>query len=126
MNAIPLLAGFVIFQAGLGGLGFAEALSRAERYETDAKAQAWRAEKLNPFLNARIGPVFDRCEAGMSSAQRFTLVVSFKAGRFDRVEANDDGPVAQCAAAAFTAFPWPAPPYPDFAEEVRMNLTGGR
>lgn len=126
MVVVPLLASFVMFQSGLGGLTFGEALSRAERYEADAKAQAWRTGTLNPFLDARIRPVIDRCELGMTSPQRFTLVVSFKAGRFDRVEADDEGPVARCMADAFTAFPWPAPPYDDFAEEVRLTLTGGR
>jgi hypothetical protein len=126
MSAVPLLAAFVIFQAGPAGLGFAEALSRAERYDTDAKAQAWRAQTLNPFLKARLQPVLDRCELGMTAPQRFTLVVSFKGGRFDRVENNDDGPVARCMADAFGAFAWPAPPYDDFAEEFRLTLTGGQ
>ncbi len=127
MFAAPLLAGLILAQAsGPAGLGFGEALSRAERYESDAKAQTWRAETLNPFLKPRMQPVFDKCEAGMTSPQRFTLVVSYKAGRFDRVEANDDGPVAACMAQAFDAFPWPTPPYDDFAEEVRLTLTGGQ
>lgn len=128
MFAAPLIASLILVQAaqaGPAGLGFGEALSRAERYETDAKAQTWRAATLNPFLEARLRPVFDRCEAGMTAPQRFTLVVSFKAGRFDRVESNDDGPVAACMTQAFEAFPWPAPPYDDFAEEVRLTLTGG-
>jgi hypothetical protein len=133
MLAVPLLASLILSaaaqsgaSAGLGGLGFAEALARAERYEDDAKAQAWRAETLTPFLNTRMTPVFTRCEAGMTTPQRFTLVVSFKGGRFDRVEANDDGPVARCMADAFSAFPYPAPPYDDFAEEMRLDLQGGR
>lgn len=129
MIAVPLLASLILStaaQSGLGGLGFAEALARAERYEEDAKAQAWRNDKLNPFLNARMAPIFTRCEAGMTAPQRFTLVVSFKGGRFDRVEANDDGPVARCMVDAFSAFPYPAPPYDDFAEEMRLNLEGQR
>lgn len=124
MSLAPVFASFVIFQAGLGGLSFGEALSRAERYETDAKAQAWRVQTLNPFLDARIKPVIDRCELGMTSPQRFTLVVSYKAGKFDRIEANNEGPVARCMADAFNGFPWPAPPYEDFAEEVRLTLNG--
>lgn len=123
---MPLLASLVLLQAGqagLGGLAFGEALSRAERYETDPKAQVWRQDRLMPFLNGRMQPVFVKCDPG-AAGQRFTLVVSYKAGRFDRIESNDDGPVAHCIADAMEAFPWPAPPYDDFAEEFRMNLAG--
>lgn len=123
MSVAPLFASFVILQASLGGLSFGEALSRAERYETDPKAQAWRKEKLMPLLNGRMQPVFEKCDPG-AKAQRFTLVVSYKAGRFDRIEANDDGPAARCIVESMQGFPWPAPPYDDFAEEFRMNLNG--
>jgi hypothetical protein len=125
MIAAPLLAGLILVQAP-AGLGFGEALARAERYDKDPKAEAFRANTLDGFLDGRMEPLFAKCEAGMTAPQRFTLVISFKAGRFDRIERNDDGPVAQCMADAFETFPYPAPPYDDFAEEVRMTLTGGQ
>ena len=128
MITAPIIASLVLATTAQAsaGLGFGEALARAERYEADAKAEAWRAAKLDPFLDGRMEPLFAKCEAGMTAPVSFTLVISFKAGRFDRIESNDDGPVARCMADAFERFPYPAPPYDDFAEEVRMKLTGGR
>lgn len=116
-----LLSTALLFQAS-GSLGFAEALSRAQRYEDDAKASAWRKASLDPLLKAQVLNIFDRCYPATAPRTEFTMVISFSKGRFDRIERNDEGRIAECVADAFATLPYAKPPYDDFAEEIRVEL----
>jgi hypothetical protein len=116
------LAVALLFQSG-SGLGFAEALARAQRYEDDAKAQVYRDGPLKTALAGPIQSIFARCYPDSDRRTlNFSLVLSFKAGAFDRVESNSDDRVADCMTRAFSGLSYGKPPYEDFAEEIHMEL----
>jgi hypothetical protein len=115
--ALPLL-----FQSG-AGLEYTEALARATKYATDAKAQFWRTDTLNPFLTPRTKALFGRCyPASVRRPVNFTLVLSFEDGKFDRVVSDSDDAVAECMIDAFAEYRWPQAPYADFAEVIHVVL----
>ena len=105
-------------------LAYAEALARAERYEKDPAAERYRTTVMQPPLRGGMPPILDACSAGtnLSARPNFTVVVSFKGGKFEAVRHTSDHPVAQCIAERMSRLAWPAPPYPDFAEEFHLEL----
>jgi hypothetical protein len=120
----PLLASALLLLQSGPGLGFAEARLRAERYETDRVSQTYRNEVLDPLLTPKTRPLFSRCyPASVGRRMTFTLIVSFKDGKFDRVERDSQDPVARCMAEAFEDIRWPKPPHDDFAEEFHFDLS---
>lgn len=120
----PLLASALLLLQSGSGLGFAEARLRAERYETDRVSQTYRNEVLDPLLTPKTRPLFSRCyPASVGRRMTFTLIVSFKDGKFDRVERDSQDPVARCMAEAFEDIRWPKPPHDDFAEEFHFDLS---
>ncbi|MDP1737173.1 MAG: hypothetical protein Q8L23_07015 [Caulobacter sp.] len=110
------------------GLAYAEAFARAQRYEeTDNGAMLYRARVLYPWLGPNIPRILDACLPTPRPADlpaRFTLVLSFKKGRFEALLSDSDHPVAQCLVKQMTPMLWPAPPFDDFAEEMRFDLKG--
>lgn len=113
---------FLLFQSG-AGLAYTEALARADHYRDDPAAQAWRDEKMDPFLKPKMAALFSRCYSGEHRRRMsFSLVVSFEKGAFDRVDSDSEDGVAACMADAFSEYRWPAPPYPDFAEKFNFDL----
>ena len=123
MSASTLALALMLFQSG-PGLGFAEARLRAERYEADLASQTYRDEVLDPLLTPKTRALFSRCyPATVGRRMTFTLIVSFKDGRLDRVERDSEDPVARCMAEAFEDIRWPKPPHDDFAEEFHFDLS---
>lgn len=108
-------------------LAYAEALSRAERYEDDAAARRYRDTVLAPVFNKTMPAIFEACAPGTSATGRpdFTVVLSFKAGRFEAVRHVSDHPTAQCVVERMNQVAWPEPPAPDFAEKINIKM-GGR
>ena len=107
------------------GLAYAEAYERAERYErTDNGAMQYRAGVLYPWLGPSIPRILDACVPKPKPADLplFTLVLSFRDGKFDAVLSSSDDAVAQCIVAKMTPLAWPAPPFPDFAEQMHFDL----
>lgn len=105
-------------------LAYAEALSRAERYEDDAAARNWRATQMNPALQKAIGPILDACvPLNATHKPDFSVVLSFKAGAFEAVRFTADEPMAACIVDRLAVLKWPAPPHPDFAEEIHLDLS---
>ncbi|RYF93835.1 MAG: hypothetical protein EON95_07480 [Caulobacteraceae bacterium] len=112
----------LLFQSG-SGLAFGEALSRADRYKDDPKAQQWRQTKMDPFVKPKTTALFDRCySSALRRPMNFSLVVSFKDGKFDRVDRDSEDQVAVCMADVFAEYRWPTPPHPDFAEKFNLDL----
>ena len=104
-------------------LAYAEALARAERYEDDPAARNWRATQMNPVLQKAIGPILDACvPLNATHKPDFSLVVSFRAGVFEAVRFTADEPMATCIVDRLAVLKWPAPPKPDFAEEIHLTL----
>lgn len=109
------------------GLAFAEAFARAQRYEqTDNGAMRYRIEVLYPWLGPNLPRIVDTCLPTPKPADLslFTLVLSFRNGTFEALLSDSDHPVAQCIVKQMTPMPWPAPPFDDFAEEMRFDLKG--
>lgn len=105
------------------GLSYGEALGRAEKYETDAASNDYRLKALYPALTPRMPALFSTCYPDtVRRPVQFTMVLSFKGGRFDRVEANSDDPVARCIVRIFEGYSYPKPPHDDFAEEIHLDL----
>ncbi len=123
MSVIPLAVALMLFQSGPGP-GFAEARTRAERYETDLASQTYRTEVLDPLLTPKTRALFSRCYPdSVGRRLAFTLIVSFEDGKFDRVDRDSEDPVARCMSAAFEEIRWPRPPHDDFAEEFHFDLS---
>jgi hypothetical protein len=113
----------LMFQSG-SGLAYGEALSRADRYKDDPKAMEWRQTRMDPFLKPKTTALFDRCYSSpLRRPMSFSLVVSFKDGKLDRVDRSSEDQVAVCMADAFAEYRWPSPPHPDFAEKFNLELT---
>lgn len=113
---------FLMFQSG-AGLAYNEALIRADKYKTDLAAQAWREDKMDPFLKPKTTALLARCYSGEHRRRMsFSLIVSFEKGKLDRVDSNDDSAVAACIADVFAEYRWPQPPYDDFAEKFNFEL----
>lgn len=112
----------LMFQSG-SGLAYGEALARADKYKDDPKAAEWRAQKMDPFLKPKTTALFDRCySSALRRRMTFSLVVSFKDGKFDRVDRDSEDQVAVCMADVFAEYRWPTPPHPDFAEKFNLDL----
>jgi len=107
-------------------LAYAEALARAERYEKDPKAQMYRLNQLYPPLGKAMPAIFQACAPGETTTGRpnFTVVLSFKAGAFDAIRHTSDHPIAQCVAERMAALKYAPPPFPDFAEEIHLKMSG--
>jgi hypothetical protein len=105
-------------------LAYAEAMARAEKYEKDPQAQMYRLNQLYPPLGKAMPGVFQACApAEMTTGKpNFTVVLSFKAGAFEAIRNTSDHPVAQCVVEKMSALKYPAPPFPDFAEEIHLKM----
>ena len=109
------------------GLAYAEAFARAQRYEeTDNGAMLYRTKVLYPWLMPNLPRILDACLPSPKPADLplFTLVVSFQKGKFEALLSDSEHPVAQCIVKQMTPMLWPAPPFDDFAEEMRFDLKG--
>ena len=112
----------LMFQSG-SGLAYGESLARADKYKDDPKAQEWRDQKMDPFLKPKTMALFDRCySSSLRRRMSFSLVVSFKDGKFDRVDRDSEDQVSVCMADVFAEYRWPTPPHPDFAEKFNLDL----
>lgn len=106
-------------------LAYAEALARAEKYEDDAAARNWRATQMEPALKNAVSPMLQACvPLHATTKPNFSVVLSFKAGAFETVRFTTDDPMAICIVDRLAAVKWPAPPHPDFAEEIHLDLSG--
>lgn len=105
-------------------LAYAEAHARAEKYEDDPAATRYRETILQPALGKSIRSIFDACGQGVAPANRptFSVVLSFRTGRIDAVRNTSDDKVAQCVADRLARLEYPEPPYPDFAEELHLDM----
>lgn len=109
------------------GLAYAEAFARAQRYEeTDNGAMLYRTKVLYPWLMPNLPRILDACLPSPKPADLplFTIVLSFQKGKFEALLSDSDHPVAQCLVKQMTPMLWPAPPFDDFAEEMRFDLKG--
>lgn len=105
--------------------GYAEADSRAARYKNDARAESFRADVLMPAVLSKLSDVLDKCRPDNTS-RNFTMVFSYRAGRFDRIELSDATPLARCMAEAFKQqVAWPVSPIPDMAASSTFHFTDG-
>ncbi|ATQ44435.1 hypothetical protein [Caulobacter mirabilis] len=106
-------------------LAYAEARVRAEKYEDDPAATRYRETILQPVLGKSVRGIFDACGQGATPAGRpnFSVILSFKGGKLDAVRQTTDNPVAQCVADRLARLDYPAPPYPDFAEELHLEMS---
>jgi len=107
-------------------LAYAEAQARAERYEDNAAAHQYRDTILGPVFDKTMPAIFEACAPGTSATGRpdFTVVLSFKAGRFETVRHVSDHPTAQCVVERMNRVDWPTPPAPDFAEKINIRMGG--
>ncbi|MES2033846.1 MAG: hypothetical protein V4466_06700 [Pseudomonadota bacterium] len=107
-------------------LAYAEASARAERYEDDAAARRYRDTVLGPVFSKAMPAIFEACAPGTSATGRpdFTVVLSFKAGKFETVRHVSDHPTAQCVVERMNRVDWPTPPSPDFAEKINIRMGG--
>lgn len=121
-----LIAVSVLAAAPDTALAYAEAMARAEKYETDPQAQMYRLNRLYPPLGKAMPSIFEACAPGATSTGKpnFTVVLSFKAGAFDAVRHTSDHPIAQCVAGKMGALKYAPPPFPDFAEEIHLKMGG--
>ncbi len=123
---LPLLASAAVLFAISPdtALSYAEALARAERYEKDSRAQMYRLNQLYPPLGKAMPAIFQACAPGETATGRpdFTVVLSFKGGAFEAIRNTSDHPIALCVAEKMAALKYPAPPYPDFAEEIHLKM----
>lgn len=121
-----LIAVSVLAAAPDTALAYAEAMARAEKYETDPQAQMYRLNRLYPPLAKAMPAIFEACAPGEAAAGKpdFTVVLSFKAGAFDAVRHTSDHPIAQCVAGKMGALKYAPPPFPDFAEEIHLKMGG--
>ncbi len=119
-----LIAVSVLAAAPDTALAYAEAMARAEKYETDPQAQMYRLNRLYPPLTKAMPAIFQACAPGEAAAGKpnFTVVLSFKAGAFDAVRHTSDHPIAQCVAGKMGALKYAPPPFPDFAEEIHLKM----
>ncbi len=121
-----LIAVSVLAAAPDTALAYAEAMARAEKYETDPQAQMYRLNRLYPPLARAMPTIFQACAPGETATGKpdFTVVLSFKAGAFDAVRHTSDHPIAQCVAGKMGALKYAPPPFPDFAEEIHLKMGG--
>lgn len=124
MILTSLVAAFLMSAASPDtALAYAEAQGRADRYKDDPVAVTWRNRQLAPALQAAAGPMLEACvPVNAASKPDFSLVVSYKAGAFEAVRYTSDDPKAACIVDYLAAMKWPAPPHPDFAELIHLNL----
>jgi len=117
-------ATFLFAQSPDTALAYAEALARAERYDKDPAAEQYRTTILSPVFGKAMPAIFDACAPGASPTGRpdFTVVLSFKAGRFEAVRHTSDHPTAQCVTERMSRIDWPKPPAPDFAEKINIRM----
>ena len=105
------------------GLSYGEALGRAEKYEAERASEDYRLKTLYPALTPRMPALFSTCyPESVRRPVEFTMILSFKGGRFDRIEVNSDDPVARCVVRVFEGYSYPRPPHDDFAEEIHFDL----
>lgn len=126
---LSVLAASLMMYAGAPdtALAYAEAKARAEKYEDDAVARNWRATQMGPVLQKAITPILDACvPVNSANKPNFSVVVSYRTGTLDSVRFTSDDPRAACIADRLAGLTWPAPPYPDFAEEIHLNLGEGK
>lgn len=105
-------------------LAYSEAAARADRYEDDASARQYRDTILSPVFSKAMPAIFEACAPGDSPTGRpdFTVVLSFKASRFEAVRHTSDHPTAQCVADRMSRIEWPKPPHADFAEKINIRM----
>lgn len=95
--------------------GYEAALARAEGYKDDAKGEAFRKDVLMPAVLSKLSDVLDKCQPG-GEAPTFTMIYSYRGGRFDGLELSQTSPLALCMAEGFKrTVAWPAAPIPDYA-----------
>jgi hypothetical protein len=121
---LPVLSAAFLYAASPDTvLAYAEAKARADRYEADPAANNWRATQMTPVLTAMVPPMLDACvPLNATRKPDFTVILSFKAGAFEAVRFTADDPMAACIVDRLSAAKWPAPPHPNFAEEIHLNL----
>ncbi len=107
-------------------LAYAEALARAQKYEDDSQAQMYRLNRLYPPLGKAMPAIFQACapDATTTGKPDFTVILSFKGGAFEAVRNTSDHSIALCITEKMSALKYAPPPYPDFAEEIHLKLSG--
>jgi hypothetical protein len=103
----------------IGGADYEEALARARRFETDAKAQAFLEGTLEPKLQLLLQNGLGACRKQRNpKSDALFFVISYRDGKPDRILLRKDTPFGRCIAEALTAGDYPLnPPYPDLAVE---------
>ncbi|MDQ0465658.1 hypothetical protein QO010_003447 [Caulobacter ginsengisoli] len=121
MLLLPLILAAALTTPATPTPGYAEALARAERYEK--QFSEFRIKTLFGMLGPHIPELVNRCSPGPRPTKReFKLILSYADGRFAKVETDNADPAAACFQAALAELTYPAPPVPDFAEEMTMVL----
>jgi hypothetical protein len=102
--------------------GFDEALARAKRYEK--QFNDFRMDRFYAVVGQAMANLGQACigDEPIKAERDFIIVVSYRDGRFDKVETDNADPAAACYQAALAKLDYPAPPVADFAEELEMHL----
>jgi hypothetical protein len=115
----------------VGGSDFQEAFKRAKHYADDPKVRLYMDTTFLPKINQQLGNVVAACAKKLDlkgDKYEFTVVISYRDGKPDRILLDQETPVGRCAAEGLTAAEYPDnPPYPDLAEdlEITLNLKNG-
>ena len=120
-----LAAALASIQPGVPTPGFDEALARSKRYEK--QYDDFRMVKFYAVVGQAMANFGKDCvgDDPIETERAFTLVVSYRDGRFDKVETDNTDPAAACFQEKLSQLSYPAPPVPDFAEEIHMRLMPG-
>jgi len=124
MSLIALMAAAVgpaveiVVDAKAYDLSFA----RAQTFEQDPAIQAWRNERLYPAALGSMRALLKTCAAEAGPPQ-ITVVLAYDPDVSEpRVLLREASKRGACVGRGLAGLPFPAPPKPDFAEEIRFEF----
>ena len=108
----------------VGGAGYRNAFDRAQRYEGEPASDAYRQQQLYPAVLDEMKKLLVTCRgAGNAGDMTLTVVLSF--------DPDQEGPTlfldrdtarGACVVNGLAKLTYPAPPHPDFAEEIQFDF----
>jgi hypothetical protein len=109
----------------IGGADYDEAFARAKHYENDAKVRLFVDGTFAPKINPQLAKALGDCRKTLHlkpGVYEFTVVISYRDGKPNRILLDKDTPVGRCAAEGLAAAAYPDnPPYADLAEDLEVT-----